>query len=106
MLITINKTSKKMVVKGSKKRGENRKQPKIVVIDIKMKSEYYRVTKIQLKNKERYYINWQTKSDFKRGYARLKRHESTQFTDNDIVDISTKTHRYASSSFTAKGFKP
>lgn len=83
---------------------EEKKKPKIIVQDIKLSEDYYRVTQLILNNKDRYYINWNTKEDFKKGFSRLQRHY--KFKQEDVIDISTKTHRYKSTSFTAPGFKP
>lgn len=83
---------------------KEKKQPKIIVLDIPLTENYYRTTKIMLENKNNFYINWNTKEDFKRGFAQLQRHY--KFNQQDVIDINTKTHRYHSTTFIAKGFKP
>lgn len=82
----------------------HKRTPKIVVKDIELSPNYYRTTEVKLENKDKFYINWNTKEDFKKGLAKLQRHYN--FNQQDIIDVNTKTHRYASTSFTAKGFKP
>jgi len=98
----LKKVSPPYIVKKERKK----EKPSIIVKDLALKSNYYRVTKLELKNKEKYYVYWNDENDFKRGFSRLKRRESTHFTNDQIVKVSTRTHRYSSTSFTAKGFKP
>lgn len=95
--------------------GQQPKRPVIIVQDLKLRSNYYRATEIVLKqekysrNREGFtnifYIYWNEQDDFKRGLAKLKRRYD--FQQIDIDDISgTTAHRYVSTKFTAKGFKP
>lgn len=100
----------KLVTKGSQQH-----KPKIVVQDLVLRKNYYRVTQIELKEERysrsrktstnKFLIYWNEQEDFKRGLSQLKRRYD--FVNLDIRDISgTTAHRYVSTKFTAKGFKP
>jgi hypothetical protein len=82
---------------------EHGKNPKIIVKDMPISSNYYRVTGIKV-DSTKYYIFHQDEHDFVRGFNRLKR--SYKFNNQDVEILGTKTHRYASTTFIAKGFKP
>jgi len=85
------------------------KKPKIIVKDIKLSDKYYRTTGIQIKE-DKWYIYHQTKEQFFQGLRKLKsnlaKHYGITFTPEDIQILGTKTHRYVSTTFIAKGFKP
>jgi len=95
--------------------GNQQKKPRIIVQDLVLRKDYYRVTQIELKEEkysrsrkkytDKFLIYWNEQDDFKRGISQLKRRYD--FKNFDIKDISgTTAHRYVSTSFTAKGFKP
>lgn len=100
---------------ASVKKQQGRSQPKIVVQDLVLRKKFYRITGIKLKNtkykrstKEKtdeFYIIWHDQEEFKRGFSQLKRRYDFQNIDIENI-LGTTTHRYVSTSFTAKGFKP
>jgi ribonuclease HIII len=96
---------KKLSEQNIVKKTDNKK-PRIIIKDISISEKTYNVTQIKLKNKEKLYVIWHNEKDFRYGFAKLKRHESTRFLNSDIIDIKTKTHKYVSTRFVAKGFKP
>lgn len=74
----------------------------------KTRPKTYRETFIHINvsqtKRKSFVIYWHNETDFRSALNRVKRHYL--FTNNDIIEVKTRTRKYANSTFVAKGFKP
>lgn len=64
---------------------------------------YIHISVSQMKRKS-FVIYWHTETDFRSALSKVKRHYL--FTNSDIINVKTRTRKYANSTFIAKGFTP